>query len=112
MSNSYQLNQRSQDWLASALKMKGYFHYFAVAFEGDIYPMGKWDAPFFTAEEAFQFKEELQKQYPDKNFMRVEGSICGSMALKSKGINKYWDAWLEKHIERVAELEKNGDFND
>lgn len=44
--------------------------------------------------------------------MRVEGSICGSMALKSKGINKYWDAWLEKHIERVAQLEKNGDFND
>lgn len=109
---TYTLPKRSQDWLASVLKNKQYFHYFAVAFEGDPYPMGRWNAPFYTAEEAFRFKEELQKLYPDKVFMRVEGGICASMAAEAKNDNKYWKAWIEKHLERVADLEKNGDPND
>ena len=109
---TYNLPKHSQDWLASVLKSKQYFHYFAVAFEGDLYPMGKWNAPFYTAEEAFPFKEELQKQFPDKTFMRVEGGIYASIAVEAKNENKYWNAWIKKHLERVATLEKNGDSND
>lgn len=112
MTKHFSLPAKSQAWLDYSLKCKGYFHYFAVSFEGDLYPMGKWDAPFYTAEEAFLFKEELQKQFPDKTFLRVEGAICASMAVKNKDENKYWNAWIKKHLERVATLEKNGDSND
>ncbi len=44
--------------------------------------------------------------------MRVEGAICASMAQKNKDENKFWNAWIKKHLERVATLKKNGDAND
>ncbi|MHA3079323.1 hypothetical protein [Acinetobacter sp. ANC 5502] len=101
------LSEQSQAWLKAVSSNTRYFHYFAVCFEDDVYPMGKWNIPFFSIEEAFQFKEMLQKKFPNRTFMRVEGMLCADMALKNQDTSPYWKIWINKHKKRLAHLAKN-----
>ena len=106
--SQYQLNAKSQAWLNSASQQTQYLHYFAVCFEDDTYPMGKWNIPFFSIEEAYQFKEMLQKKYPNRTFFRAEGMIHAEMAFKNEERNAYWKIWINKHKKRLAQLNPLG----
>lgn len=101
------LSKQSQTWLKAVSTNTQYFYYFAVCFEDDVYPMGKWNAPFFSVEEAFQFKEMLQKKFPNRHFMRIEGMMRADMALKNQEKSPYWKIWINKHKKRLAHLNVN-----
>ena len=65
--------------------------------------MGNWDAPFYSIEEAQEFKEAMQAEHPDRDFFRVEGVLSIDGAMEDTP-NKFWETWQNKHKNRIAEL--------
>ena len=104
MTNQIQLNEQSKAWLNAVLKETRYCHYFAVCVDGgEVYPVGNWNAPFYSFEEAKEFKDMMQAKYPDREFSRIEGMLCVDGAMKETP-NKFWATWQKKHKQRIALL--------
>lgn len=100
------LNEQSQAWLDSSLKHTRYCHFFAICIGDNKYPMGDWNAPFYSIEEAHQFKEAMQAKYPNEEFYRIEGILHVDGAMKDAP-NKFWATWQKKHKQRIKDLETN-----
>lgn len=102
--NQIQLSEQSQAWLNTMLSKSRYCHYFAVCIHGnEIYPMGNWNAPFYSIEEAKQFKDMMQAKHPSLEFSRIEGTLHIDGAMKDIP-NKFWATWQKKHEQRIAAL--------
>ncbi|MDM1757585.1 hypothetical protein HX127_08365 [Acinetobacter sp. 256-1] len=69
----------------------------------EMYPVGNWNAPFYSFEEAKEFKDMMQAKYPDREFSRIEGMLCIDGAMKETP-NKFWATWQKKHKQRIALL--------
>ena len=101
------LSEQSQAWLEAVLKHTLYCHYFAVGINGDEpYPMGAWHAPFYSIEEAMQFKNEMQIQHPDSGLHIIEGMLCADSAMR-EAPNQFWATWQNKHKQRLENLDAN-----
>lgn len=102
------LSEQSQAWLNAWLDAPRYCHFFAVGIEGGSpYPMGDWNAPFFSVEEAKQFKDQMKEKYPDLEFIRIEGVVHIDGAMKDTP-NHFWATWQKKHKQRLSSLENKG----
>ncbi|MDD2944529.1 hypothetical protein [Acinetobacter sp.] len=106
-SNQNLLSEQSQAWLESVLKHTQYCHYFAVGMDDNKYPIGDWHAPFYSIEEATQFKDMMQAKHPDRDFSHIEGMLHIDSAMKNTP-NKFWATWQKKHKERIASLKTKG----
>ena len=108
------LSEQSQAWLNAWLDAPSYCHYFAVGMENcDPNLMGDWNAPFYSIEEAKQFKDKMQAKYPDRKFIRIEGALHADGAMRSTP-NKFWATWQKKHkqrIENICKKLKGGSHN-
>lgn len=100
------LSEQSQAWLNAVMQQEHYFHYFAVGMDDNKYPMGDWNAPFYSIEEANQFKDAMQVQYPDSELHIVEGMLCADSAMR-EAPNQFWATWQNKHKQRLEELGAN-----
>ncbi len=108
INSTRQLDEQSQAWLNAMLQKTRYCHYFALCFaEDDMHPMGNWNAPFYSIEEASQFKNQIQSEHPDREFMLIEGvlHINGAMGHTP---NKFWATWQQQHKARISSLENKG----
>ena len=105
--NHIQPSADYQAWLDAWLKAPRYCHYFAVSTEDDKHPMGNWDAPFYSFDEASQFARAIQSKCPDKTLLCIEGVLHVDGAMKYTP-NKYWATWQKKHKQRIAELMAEG----
>ena len=102
--NQIQLSEQSQAWLDVMLKKPRYCHYFAVCIDGDeMYPLGSWNAPFYSVEEAKQFKDMMQAKHLDREFTCIEGTLHIDGAMKDTP-NKFWATWQKKHKQRISAL--------
>jgi hypothetical protein len=66
---------------------------------------GTWDAPFFSMEEAEQFKSLMQIRYTDTRLVIGKGEIPSSEAF-SQSRNRFWAQWTRKHKQRIQLLLK------
>ena len=99
------LSEQSQAWLTSIMTNSCYCHYFAVCLEGEeIYPVGSWNVPFYSIEEAMQFKNEMQIKHPDSELHIIEGMLCADSAMR-EAPNQYWATWQNKHKQRLENLD-------
>ena len=73
----YQSKERIQAWIDAMADNKRYFFYIAVglADSDTAYPLGNWNIPFYSIEEANQFKNEAQLKYPDCSFNFITGTL-------------------------------------
>lgn len=102
--STLQLSKDSQAWLDSMLKHTRYCHYFSVCLaKDDVMLMGSWNAPFYTIEEAHQFKRMMQAKFPDQDLICIEGATCTDGAMKNTP-NKFWAIWQKKHKEHIVLL--------
>ncbi|MDN5625425.1 MAG: hypothetical protein L0G96_19995 [Acinetobacter sp.] len=97
------LSEESQHWLNCCLRDSRYCHYFSICMGENNHLMGNWDAPFYSIEEAQEFKEAMQAEHPDRDFFRVEGVLSIDGAMEDTP-NKFWETWQNKHKNRIAEL--------
>lgn len=103
------LSEQSQAWLNAWLDAPRYCHFFSVGIEGGSrHLMGDWDAPFYSIEEAQQFKEAMQAKYPNNEFHCIEGVLCIDDAMRNTP-NKFWTTWQKKHNQRLSSLENKGE---
>lgn len=95
-----------QEWLNSWARDSHYCHYFAVNFEGGAcYPMGDWNAPFYTLEEAQEFKNVMQVKHPEITLYLIRGALSVEGVLNDTP-NKFWETWQKKHKQRIENLSK------
>jgi len=100
---------QTQAWLNAALCNPSRCHYFTVTNASDNSStkgkFGTWDAPFFSLEEAEQFKSRMQIRYSDARLVIGRGEICSSDAF-SQCRNRFWTLWTRKHKQRIQMLSK------
>ena len=68
------------------------------------YPLGNWNIPFYSFEEADQFKNAAQLKYPDLNFDFITGALHTDKAMENVSC-VFWDKWQKKHNERIYLLD-------
>lgn len=100
---------QTQAWLEAITQDPDRCHYFTVANASDNSStkgkFGTWDAPFFSMEEAEQFKLLMQIRYSDARLVIGRGEICSSDAF-SQCRNRFWTLWTRKHKQRIQMLSK------
>lgn len=103
-----------QEWLNAWARDSRYCHYFSVNFEGDsCCLMGPWNAPFYTLEEAQEFKNLMQGKHPESPLFFTRGVLSVDSALNHTP-NKFWRIWQKKHkqrIENICKKLKGGSHN-
>ncbi len=108
------LSEQSQAWLNAWLDAPSYCHYFAVGMENcDPNLMGDWNAPFYTLEEAQEFKNLMQGKHPESPLFFTRGVLSVDSALNHTP-NKFWRIWQKKHkqrIENICKKLKGGSHN-
>lgn len=84
-----------------------YCSYFVLSIEGDIHPIGSWDAPFFSIEELNAFARNILTIHPEleDHLSWTFGNITVRI-LDNTPHNAHWQIWQEKHRERIAKLEQ------
>lgn len=96
-------------WLETITQDPDRCHYFTVTKASDNSStkgkFGTWDAPFFSMEEAEQFKSLMQIRYTDARFVIGKGEIPTSEAFKQSR-NRFWTHWTRKHKQRIQLLSK------
>lgn len=99
-----QQQQQQQEWLDAWMQHSRYCHYFSVTFADDNgYPMGNWNAPFFSIEEAKAFKDLVHVKHPKREFMLIEGVLHVDVTDRVAK-NTYWETWIQKHKQRIHAL--------
>lgn len=100
---------QTKAWLEAITQDPDRCHYFTVANASDNSStkgkFGTWDAPFFSMEEAEQFKSLMQIRYSDARLVIGKGEICSSDAF-SQCRNRFWTLWTRKHKQRIQVLSK------
>lgn len=100
---------QTKAWLEAITQDPGRCHYFTVANASDNSStkgkFGTWDAPFFSMEEAGQFKSLMQIRYSSARLVIGKGEIPTSEAL-SQCRNRFWTLWTRKHKQRIQMLSK------
>lgn len=107
INSEIQLSEETKAWLAAWADNGRYCHYFAVSLDDDKHLMGTWNAPFYSIEEAEQFRRMMQAKHPDSELIRIDGIIHIDGAMKNTP-NKFWATWQKKHKERIASLKTKG----
>ena len=104
----YQSKERIQAWIDAIADNKRYCFYIAVGLaDSDIaYPLGNWNIPFYSIEEANQFKNEAQLKYPDCSFDFITGTLHINQAMEDVSC-VFWAKWQKKHNERISLLNNN-----
>ena len=104
----YQSKERIQAWIDAMADNKRYCFYIAVGLaDSDIaYPLGNWNIPFYSIEEANQFKNEAQLKYPDCSFNFITGTLRIDQAMEAVSC-VFWAKWQKKHNERISLLNNN-----
>ena len=104
----YQSKERIQAWIDAMADNKRYFFYIAVglADSDTAYPLGNWNIPFYSIEEANQFKNEAQLKYPDCSFNFITGTLRIDQAMEAVSC-VFWAKWQKKHNERISLLNNN-----
>ena len=102
----YQSKERIQAWIDAMADNKRYCFYIAVGLaDSDItYPLGNWNIPFYSIEEANQFKNEAQLKYPDCSFNFITGTLRIDQAMEAVSC-VFWAKWQKKHNERISLLD-------
>lgn len=70
------------------------------------YPLGNWNIPFYSIEEASQFKQAAQLKYPNSRFNFITGTLHIEKAMEDVSF-VFWDKWQKKHNERISLLNNN-----
>lgn len=104
----YQSKERIQTWIDAMADNKRYCFYIAVGLpDSDIaYPLGNWNIPFYSIEEANQFKNDAQLKYPDRSFNFITGTLHIEKTREDVSC-VFWDKWQKKHNERISLLNNN-----
>jgi len=107
-SSEYQSKERIQTWIDAIADNKRYCFDIAVGLaDSDIaYPLGNWNIPFYSIEEANQFKKAAQLKYPDSSFNFITGTLHIEKAMEDVSY-VFWDKWQNKHNERISLLNNN-----
>lgn len=100
---------QTQAWLETITQDPDRCHYFTVANASDNSStrgkFGTWDAPFFSMEEAEQFKSLMHIRYSSARLVIGKGEIPTSEAL-NQSRNRFWTQWVRKHKQRIQMLSK------
>ena len=104
----YQSKERIPAWIDAIANNKRYCFYIAIGLaNSDIaYPLGNWDIPFYSMEEANQFKNKAQLKYPDCSFDFITGTLHIDQAMEDVSC-VFWAKWQKKHNERISLLNNN-----
>ena len=104
----YQSKERIQPWIDAMADNKRYCFYIAVGLaDSEIAnPLGSWNIPFYSFEEANQFKSAAQLKYPDFSFDFITGTLNIEKAREDVSC-VFWDKWQKKHNERISLLNNN-----
>ena len=104
----YQSKERIQAWIDAMADNKRYCFYIAIGLaDSDIaYPLGNWNIPFYSFEEANQFKNDAQLKYPNLSFNFITGTLHIEKAMEDISC-VFWDKWQKKHNERISLLNNN-----
>lgn len=109
----YQSKERIQAWINTMVDDNRYCFYISVELtDSDIpYPLGNWNIPFYSFEEANQFKDAAQLKYPAYDFNFITGTLHVEKAMEDSSC-VLWENWQKKHRERIALLDnKPGSHN-
>lgn len=100
------LKERIQTWINTMADDKRYCFYISVELtDSDIaYPLGNWNIPFYSFEEANQFKDAAQLKYPAYDFNFITGTLRVEKAMEDSSC-VLWGNWQKKHRERIALLD-------
>ena len=104
----YQSKERIQPWIDAMADNKRYCFYIAVGLaDSEIaYSLGNWNIPFYSFEEANQFKSAAQLKYPDFSFDFITGTLnIGKVREEVSCV--FWGKWQKKHNERISLLNNN-----
>lgn len=84
-----------------------YCNYFALSIVDSVFPMGNWDAPFFSIEELNAFARNVLKVHPEleDQLAFIIGNITVRI-LDNAPRNAHWQLWQKKHRECIAKLEQ------
>ena len=104
----YQSKERIQAWINGLANNTSYCSYIAigVADSDVIYPFGNWNIPFYSIEEANQFKKEAELKYPNLSFNFILGTLLIDKAMEQVPC-VFWKKWQQKHNERLEGLKTN-----
>lgn len=106
INTEYQSKERIQAWIDAMADDKCYCFYITVGLaDSDItYPLGNWNIPFYSLEEADQFKSEAQLKYPDSRFNFITGTLRINQAMEAVSC-VFWAKWQKKHNDRISLLD-------
>jgi len=106
INTEYQSKERIQAWIDSMADDKRYCFYIAVGLaDSDItYPLGNWNIPFYSLEEADQFKSEAQLKHPNLSFNFITGTLHIQKAIEAVSC-MFWAKWQKKYNERISLLD-------
>lgn len=102
------LSEQLQAWINGLANNTSYCSYIAigVADSDVIYPLGNWNIPFYSIEEANQFKKEAELKYPNLSFNFILGTLLIDKAMEQVPC-VFWKKWQQKHNERLEGLKTN-----
>ncbi|WP_441373420.1 hypothetical protein [Acinetobacter lwoffii] len=102
----YQSKERIQAWIKTMSDDISYCSYIAIGMVNSeiSYPLGNWNIPFYSFEEAYQFKKAAQLKYPDINFGFITGVLHTDKAMEAVSC-VFWAKWQKKHNERISLLD-------
>lgn len=109
INTKYQSVAKIQSWIDGIADSKTYCSYVAVGLvDSHIdYPLGNWNIPFYSAEDADQFKNDAELIYPDYSFYFIRGTLCIELAMEDCSC-VFWKKWQKKHNERISLLNNEG----
>lgn len=101
--------ERIQTWINSMADDKRYCFYIAVGIEdSDIkYSLGNWNIPFYSFEEANQFKQAIQQESANRGFYFITGTLHIEKAMEDVSC-VFWKKWQKKHHKRISLLNNKG----
>jgi len=101
-----QSKEKIQAWIKVMSDDRSYCSYVAIGLVNSeiAYPLGNWNIPFYSFEEADQFKNAAQLKYPDLNFDFITGALHTDKAMENVSC-VFWDKWQKKHNERIYLLD-------
>ncbi|WP_180114293.1 hypothetical protein [Acinetobacter sp. YH12063] len=100
--------EQIQAWISGLANNTSYCSYIAIGVaNSDVtYPLGNWNIPFYSFEEASQFKKEAELKYPNLSFNFILGTLLIDKAMEHVSC-VFWKKWQQKHNERLEGLKTN-----